>query len=237
MEKEKPKNTDIHNFINRIDRILGLGMIAFAIIFTVMGAFWFTSVEEAIPFSYMAFTGLMFFVGILLVVSDWLENHLNIIDEIEAFPHVMSYHLNEWRKGRTTRAMYMWLATLVLILFTSYLIFKYDKWTHPLFAGISAVVMGLIIGGILAYSFIGTNWFQARDHKTPSWWFIVPAIAIVIASVGGIYFTEPVGVRPNGLWMHGGANIITPAPAVTTPRSGHSGRRGLPVAVLVRALS
>ncbi len=107
MEKEKPKNTDLHAFLKRIDRILGLSMVGFAIFCTVVGALWFISAETAIPFSFAGFVALMFFIGVLLIISDWLENHLNIMDEIDAFPHVMSYHLAELRQGHITHPIYI----------------------------------------------------------------------------------------------------------------------------------
>ena len=174
------------------DKVLGWGIVIAAIIATTAGVIWFVSADATVPFSFLAATGLMFFVGVLLISSDWLEHHMGIMDEIEAFPHAFSYHWELLKQGHPTRAFYMWFGTIILVLGSIYLIFKYDKWNHTLFLSISAVVMGLIIGVVLAWVFIKTSWFQQRQHQTPWWWYGIVAIGIVLAAGLGIYYTEPV---------------------------------------------
>lgn len=174
------------------DKAFGWGMVIFSVLATAAGVIWFKSADAPIPFSFAAFTGLVFLIGILLIVTDWIEDSLQIMDEIEAFPHAFGYHLDQFKQGQPTRAFYMWLGTIILSLFTTYLIFKYDKWTHTLFFGMSAVVIGLTVSCVLAWAFLGTTWFQQRVWDTPFWWYGLVAIAILLAAGLGIYFTEPI---------------------------------------------
>lgn len=179
-------------FPTRWDKVLGLGMLIFSIIVTIAGVFWFKSVSVPVPFSFAAFTGMVFFIGLLLIVTDWIEHHLTLMDEIDAFPHAFTYHLNQFKQGQPTRAFYMWLGTFLATVFTTYLIFKYDKWTHTLFFGLSAVVIGLIVSCIMAWIFLSTTWFQERYWDTPFWWYGLVIVGILFAAGLGIYFTEPV---------------------------------------------
>ena len=174
------------------DKILGWGLIIFSILATTAGVLWFVSAHVRVPFTFLSFTGLMFFIGVLLILTDWLEHRLDIMDEIEEFPDAISYHWEQLRQGRPTRALYMWLGTILLIVFSTYLIFKYDKWSHTLFLNIPAFIIGLILGAILAWVFIGTSWFQSRQYATPTWWYGIVVIGLLLAPTLGIYFTEPV---------------------------------------------
>ena len=174
------------------DKALGWGLIILSVLATTGGVLWFVSADVRIPFSFLGFTGLMFFIGILLILTDWVEHHLDIMDEIEEFPDAIPYHWEELKQRRPTRALYMWLGTLLLIGFTFYLIFKYDKWGHSLFLEIPAVMIGLIVSGVLAWVFIGTSWFQLRHHETPTWWYGIVVIGLLLSPAVGIYYTEPV---------------------------------------------
>jgi|GEM_PF-2799532 len=174
------------------DKALGWGLIILSILATTGGVVWFVSAHVRVPFTFLSFTGLMFFVGMLLILTDWVEHHLDIMDEIEEFPEAISYHWEELKQGRPTRALYMWIGTILLIMFSFYLIFKYDKWSHTLFLNIPAFTIGLIMGGILAWVFIGTSWFQLRHYETPTWWYGIVVIGLLLAPALGIYYTEPV---------------------------------------------
>lgn len=151
--------------------------------------------NEGIPSVMLVIPGILVLLGLAVIFFDFVEEHLEIDDEITQFSELIADDLEELKSGHITYAHVLIAASAFAFLMEVLLIFLYRKWDAD-WGIFNVLLVSIVVCLVGTYFVIKTRWFQNRRRRTPAWISLVPMGGFVVCALLGMYFTEPGSALP-----------------------------------------
>jgi hypothetical protein len=116
--------------------------------------------------------------GSILVFTRILDRHVQKV--IEDFNADVGEEIDDFLAGKRTNVQTMFILTILITLAILFLIMKLHKF-EATWGGLSVVLCGLVLSGIVALVIRKTTWFQDQHLPTPLGVFFIPVVALVVS--------------------------------------------------------
>lgn len=172
------------------DKIFGTLLILAGIAIAVVVVMGFSYLGETTPTILFALPGIFILLGLIIILFDFTEDHLEIDDEIEEFPELIKDDIEDLKEGRVTTTHIYLLIGFFSVASEVLLLVMYRKWLAS-WGLVNVFLVALIVAGIGIYLGLRSSWFQWRTYKTKPWVFFTLMFGFVVCSMLGMYYTEP----------------------------------------------
>lgn len=173
------------------DKILGLGLAGISLFAAIVAGIFFIAAGERLPLAVFVAPALGILVGMAIFFFSFVEEGLEIKDEIREFPKLVEDDIQKLWGGTITFTHIFVALTLFAALIEVGLLFWYRKETASWGPLNVLVVAVLVIAATLFFS-IRAGWFQRRRNRLSPYTFAIPAIGWGICILIGISFAEPI---------------------------------------------
>jgi hypothetical protein len=175
----------------RNDLILGRLLILIGAISALAIAAFFVLSHESIPISMLIIPELSVMIGLAILFFDFVDEELNLKDEIENFPQLIEDDIEDLKKGKFTSTHAMVIITTVTLVAQIAIIFLYRKWQAIWMGAINVVFVAGLVGLVTVIVGVKSKWFQNRRRRLSWGIFLIPFMFYGISAFLGIFFMEP----------------------------------------------
>jgi hypothetical protein len=172
------------------DKILGAAICAISLLAALAAGIFFVLSGESFSLAVFVAPALGFLVGLSIFFFSFVQENLQVTDEIKEFPKLVEDDLQKIRSGAFTFTHIVVALTLLAVLVEVGLLFWYRK-ERASWGPLNVLVVAVVVAAAALFLSMRAGWFQQRKHRLSPYTFAIPAIGWGICILIGISFAEP----------------------------------------------